>query len=914
MRFDKEPIILINNSNSCIEENINALSSTNLGLCAQNILAQTRNLLDGLVLYIYINVLERNQRDVNTFNEIIALLKRDIKHYRPIIDLYEYIEVVGSHFTLEQWMSIEIVNVYADYLFNLKSFAKEKLDIEILKNLYLFPFNEHRNDDGFYINVGALIKTGNISRVVSTSYYYYIEKKNRIYTDDMVYYEYVVTPAKDKVSKFDRTTCYSKHNLCVSHAYRMSFSRNRVALFDKFVEVNIIEESYVSIRPIELTNLFRITGINFKVARRTAGYNQVMNFLNFNNISLYKALFDEDYFKSFSLSVDNCPLLTSLLYVRSYILKKRNCFKSLTYLLCLLNNRVLKSCIAYKQEDRIDEIIKLSKYCLMFEEQPFALSLPDHNTSLSILIECLGDYCTKGQLLQRNIKNNISENNRLYTKIEELSCKDIVDSTINEYNDSLNQYSIKTRLIKRNNKITIFSEESDCLDILLNLNVYKKKSFVGGRELINKFLLNPKNLQALDPDKLDTLNKCFDGSSLLCIKGSAGTGKTFLLRYLVEALGDNHFIFGCNTYSALNNLKRRLSDLSLPEETKYLVVKQLRKETDDYYGNSILILDECSTISNVDFITILKRHSFKAIVLAGDDYQIESIKFGNWFGLCSTFFPNQVSNLSENHRTSDSNLLELWKEVRCADFTVLDGRIQMMGFIKKLSSDVFRYKNDQIVLCLNYDGLYGINNVNRYMQELNSGTTVSWNVWTFKVNDPVLFNDSSSFRDYFYNNQKGQIIKIDEKDNRIFFTIRVEFEPGLNTDNSQFVKIASINEKYIDYIIEIDKKDDEDDSLEKPNFVVPFQLAYAISIHKSQGLEYDNVNIIICEEIEDSISFNVFYTAITRAKKQLQIFSNKGSLRTIINNFSIPSFNEDGNTLYGVNKRIMDIGGLKVNN
>ena len=46
---------------------------------------------------------------------------------------------------------------------------------------------------------------------------------------------------------------------------------------------------------------------------------------------------------------------------------------------------------------------------------------------------------------------------------------------------------------------------------------------------------------------------------------------------------------------------------------------------------------------------------------------------------------------------------------------------------------------------------------------------------------------------------------------------------------------------------------------------------YAVSIHKSQGLEYDSVKIVIANDLEDVISHNVFYTAITRAKKQLHI-------------------------------------------
>ena len=63
---------------------------------------------------------------------------------------------------------------------------------------------------------------------------------------------------------------------------------------------------------------------------------------------------------------------------------------------------------------------------------------------------------------------------------------------------------------------------------------------------------------------------------------------------------------------------------------------------------------------------------------------------------------------------------------------------------------------------------------------------------------------------------------------------------------------------------------DEDDDINS-DAVVPFFIAYAVSIHKSQGLEYNSVKIIITQEIEENISHNIFYTAITRASEKLVI-------------------------------------------
>jgi len=50
------------------------------------------------------------------------------------------------------------------------------------------------------------------------------------------------------------------------------------------------------------------------------------------------------------------------------------------------------------------------------------------------------------------------------------------------------------------------------------------------------------------------------------------------------------------------------------------------------------------------------------------------------------------------------------------------------------------------------------------------------------------------------------------------------------------------------------------------------QIAYAVSIHKSQGLEYNSVKVIIPSSNSERISHGIFYTAITRAKKHLKIY------------------------------------------
>ena len=66
--------------------------------------------------------------------------------------------------------------------------------------------------------------------------------------------------------------------------------------------------------------------------------------------------------------------------------------------------------------------------------------------------------------------------------------------------------------------------------------------------------------------------------------------------------------------------------------------------------------------------------------------------------------------------------------------------------------------------------------------------------------------------------------------------------------------------------------EDEDDDGSASKTIVPFQIAYAVSIHKAQGLEYSSVKLVITDEVDELITHNIFYTAITRTQDKLKIY------------------------------------------
>lgn len=87
--------------------------------------------------------------------------------------------------------------------------------------------------------------------------------------------------------------------------------------------------------------------------------------------------------------------------------------------------------------------------------------------------------------------------------------------------------------------------------------------------------------------------------------------------------------------------------------------KEIKRDYD------ILIIDECSTVSNHNMKELLDLAKFKLLVLVGDTYQIEVIEFGNWFDAVRSFLPNSAvcGDLTKPYRSENKQLQGLWDNV-----------------------------------------------------------------------------------------------------------------------------------------------------------------------------------------------------------------------------------------------------------
>lgn len=80
-------------------------------------------------------------------------------------------------------------------------------------------------------------------------------------------------------------------------------------------------------------------------------------------------------------------------------------------------------------------------------------------------------------------------------------------------------------------------------------------------------------------------------------------------------------------------------------------------------------------------------------------------------------------------------------------------------------------------------------------------------------------------------------------------------------DESELLDSSKNGNSIICFCVNKLKNADEDDDSASMS-VVPFQVAYAVSIHKSQGLEYNSVKIVITDEVDELITHQ-FYNQLS---------------------------------------------------
>ncbi len=378
---------------------------------------------------------------------------------------------------------------------------------------------------------------------------------------------------------------------------------------------------------------------------------------------------------------------------------------------------------------------------------------------------------------------------------------------------------------------------------------------------------------------LDSVCKNF-----LIITGGPGTGKTTIMKGIIELYKEIHklnyekLVEKVQLLAPTGRAAKRMSDTTLmPASTIHRFLKW-QKETNKFQVNEyhkskveLIILDEASMVDTLLLASLLRGVSANCkVIMVGDSYQLPSVGPGQVLHDLIESKKLPVVELRELYRQGqDSNILMLAYNVRngeindnvfnkdedltfiqCENDDIISNLMEISSAFKDLS-----YKNFQILAPM-YKSQYGIDIINQKLQGI--------------------FNPKGDL--------KKEVVVGDGVFREGDKVIQLTNMPDENIYNGDIGIISQI-------IIQPSKKiiidfDGNEVTFTAANFN-KFRLAYAISIHKAQGSEFDVVVMPIVEGYRKMLYRKLVYTGITRSKKMLYLIGDKNAFhQAIYNTFS----------------------------
>ena len=365
------------------------------------------------------------------------------------------------------------------------------------------------------------------------------------------------------------------------------------------------------------------------------------------------------------------------------------------------------------------------------------------------------------------------------------------------------------------------------------------------------------------------------------ITGGPGSGKTTIIKGITEL----YRIFHKLNYEALQEeiallaptgrASKRMSEATkLQAQTIHRFLKW-NKETNKFAVNErnksdvkLVIVDEASMVDTLLFDHLLKGLSYKTrLILVGDDHQLPSVGPGQVLRDLIESEQVNVCYLKELYRQSeDSHILALAYHIQDQiidpnDFNVAED----LTFISckddqikaKLTDICMTYqdideKNFQVLAPM-YKTKNGIDELNRFLQDI--------------------FNPKAE-------NKKELIVGevLYREQDKVIQLTNMPDENVYNGDIGTIVKIENRNQKriYIDF--------DGNVVVYTASNFAKFKHGFAISIHKSQGSEFDVVAMPIVPNYRKMLYQRLIYTGVTRAKKKLYLLGSMEALAMAIKN------------------------------
>ena len=479
------------------------------------------------------------------------------------------------------------------------------------------------------------------------------------------------------------------------------------------------------------------------------------------------------------------------------------------------------------------------------------------------------------------LKNDAEMSGSCALKKEDLLNKtfDLIKVDKNKINEQINEDLLKS-------KIQIIKIGED--EFVYDKDIYKaeKSCAINLSRLQNeKYIFDVKineDFDAFSKEQEIAIKEAFN-NMLLVITGGPGTGKTTIIKAICNILNENNLKFNLAAPTGRAAKRMQESTENVAFTIHRLIGIKPENPIPEFNEENTLdcdyvIVDEASMIDIKLMDKLLKALSSKtALILVGDHNQLPSVGAGNVLKDILDTDIKAVKLKKIFRQAKESNIVVNAHKINDGLYPILNQKNKDFFFInsnsKKFQNDLLDlvknrlpnyYKLDPIndiqILAPSKKSLWGIVNINELCQkELNKNpNSIKINNRIFKLGDKVMqvrnnyeleSLNPDDFDDGVYNGDIGRIIDIDKN----MESLKVEFYDG----------------NIVSY-----KKEDVKD----------LDLSYAITIHKSQGSEFDCVLIPMMPASFMLLNRNLLYTAITRAKKLVILLGEKKILKQMVRN------------------------------
>ena len=407
-------------------------------------------------------------------------------------------------------------------------------------------------------------------------------------------------------------------------------------------------------------------------------------------------------------------------------------------------------------------------------------------------------------------------------------------------------------------------------------------------EARNKIKLHEKQKQAVSM----AVN-----NNISIITGGPGTGKTTIIKCVISILKSQRkkFLLMAPTGRAA----KRMSE-STGEDAKTIhraLDINFKNDSGKFYTfnesnplpHDVIIVDEVSMIDCFLMNSLLKALKRTAqIILVGDKNQLPSVGAGNILSDILGSRKVKTCTLSEIYRQDSSSYIVLnAHSINKGEMPVLDNKSSDFFFEKKddvndMCESIIMLQSKRLPGYFNIDpykiqvlapmknGICGIDNLNRRLQEVlnpksKNKREITSERFIYREGDKVMQTE---------NNYEQEWV-------RYVDGLR---EEGTGVFNGDIGIIEAINPFTGEAKIVFD---DGRTCVYDRTTMLELVHSYAITIHKSQGSEFDIVIIPVILGANTILTRNLLYTAVTRAKKAVVLVGTKFAIsRMILNNYT----------------------------